>query len=116
MTCSFAVRGALKKFAEVEKAEVSLNRGIASLTLRPGNKVKVTDLWDVVTRNGFKTKETKAVLRGEILSGGRQIKMPESGEVYTIVGRPTSGAADHTAKFSVTLKPVPNGVEVKIAQ
>ena len=45
MTCSFAVRGALKKFAEVQKAEVSLNRGIASMQMKPGNKIKVTDIY-----------------------------------------------------------------------
>ena len=107
MTCSSAVRGALKKFAEVQKAEVSLNRGIASMDMKPGNKIKVTDLWNVVTRNGFTTKETKVVLRGQILPGGKQIQIPESGETYIITGPPQP---EGLASFNAILKPSEKGV------
>ena len=109
MTCSFAVRGALKKFAEVQKAEVSLNRGIASMQMKPGNKIKVTELWEVVTRNGFTTKETKAVLRGEILEGAR-IRIPESGEIYSITGSSASLPSGQIATFDAVLKPGEIGV------
>lgn len=109
MTCSFAVRGALKKFAAVQKAEVSLNRGIASMEMKPGNRIKVTELWDVVTRNGFTTKETKALLRGEILDGAK-IRIPESGEIFSIVGTPPSSLPGRIATFDAVLKPSEKGI------
>jgi copper chaperone CopZ len=48
MTCAFAVRGALKKFAGVESVEVSLNKGLAAVKLKPGNSVTPDQFWDAV--------------------------------------------------------------------
>ena len=67
MTCAYAVRGALKKFPGVESVDVSLNKGLATVKLKPGNSVRPQELWEAVRKNGFTPKVTLVVVRGEIM-------------------------------------------------
>ncbi len=86
MTCAYAVRGALQKFSGVEKVDVSLNKGLATVTLKPGNTVRLHEVWEAVRRNGFTPKETKVVLRGEILTGTKtDLKVAGTNEVYGLL-------------------------------
>jgi copper chaperone CopZ len=71
MTCAYAVRGALKKFPGVESVEVSLNKGLATVKLKPGNTVRPQDFWETVRKNGFTPKETRVLVRGEVTSADR---------------------------------------------
>jgi len=71
MTCAYAVRGALKKFSGVESVEVSLNKGLATVKLKPGNSVQPQEFWEAVRKNGFTPKETRVVVRGEVINAGR---------------------------------------------
>jgi copper chaperone CopZ len=66
MTCAYAVRGALKKFGGVESVDVSLNKGLATVKLKPGNTVRPQDFWETVRKNGFTPKETRVLVRGEV--------------------------------------------------
>src|SRR3982750_4308451 len=86
MTCAYAVRGALQKFSGVEKVDVSLNKGLATVTLKPGNTVHVSDMWETVRKNGFTPKETRVLLRGEVTSGGKtELKVTGTNEVYELL-------------------------------
>lgn len=38
MTCAYAVRVAMMKFPGVESADVSLNKGLATVKLKPGQQ------------------------------------------------------------------------------
>jgi copper chaperone CopZ len=78
MTCAYAVRGALKKFPGVESVDVSLNKGLATVKLKPGNSVRPQELWEAVRKNGFTPKVTLVVVRGEIIESG-QPKLKVSG-------------------------------------
>jgi copper chaperone CopZ len=78
MTCAYAVRGALKKFSGVESVDVSLNKGLATVKLKPGNSIRPQEFWETVRKNGFTPKVTLVVLRGEIIVGG-QPKLKVSG-------------------------------------
>ena len=69
MTCAFAVRGALKKIPGVESVDVSLNKGLASVKLKPGNTVKPEEFWEAVRKNGFTPKETTVLVRGAVQGG-----------------------------------------------
>jgi copper chaperone CopZ len=79
MTCAFAVRGALKKIAGVESVEVSLNKGLAAVKLKPGNTVSAEQFWDAVKKNGFTPKETHVVVRGDVLSTGGKVQLKVTG-------------------------------------
>ena len=89
MTCAYAVRGALQKFSGVEKVDVSLNKGLATVTLKPGNTVRLPDVWEAVRKNGFTPKETKVVVRGEVLGGAKtELKVTGTNEVYGLLPDP----------------------------
>ena len=86
MTCAFAVRGALKKFPGVESVEVSLNKGLAVVKLKPGNTVKPEEFWDAVRKNGFTPKETTVLVRGE-LQGGK-FRVTGTGQRFDLASDP----------------------------
>jgi copper chaperone CopZ len=89
MTCAYAVRGALQKFSGVEKVDVSLNKGMATVTLKPGNTVRLSDVWETVRKNGFTPKETKVVIRGEVVGGtNTELKVTGSNEAYRLLPAP----------------------------
>jgi len=69
MTCAFAVRGALTKLPGVESVDVSLNKGVAAVKLKPGNTLKPEEFWGAVRKNGFTPKETTVLVRGAALEG-----------------------------------------------
>jgi copper chaperone CopZ len=69
MTCAFAVRGALKKLPGVESVDVSLNKGLAAVKLKPGNSIKPEEAWETVRKTGFTPKETKIYVRGAVQAG-----------------------------------------------
>jgi copper chaperone CopZ len=89
MTCAYAVRGALKKFSGVESVEVSLNQGLATVKLKPGNTVQPQEFWQAVRKSGFTPKETRVVVRGEITSGGqKQFKVAGTNQLFELKGDP----------------------------
>jgi copper chaperone CopZ len=89
MTCAYAVRGALKKFSGVESVEVSLNKGLATVKLKPGNSVQPQEFWETVRKNGFTPKETHVVVRGEVGNAGRlQFKVSGTNQLFDLKGDP----------------------------
>ena len=86
MTCSFAVRGALSKLAGVEAVDVSLNKGLAAVKLKPGNTLKPEDLWQTVRKNGFTPKETYVLVRGEVQDG--KLKVSGSNQLFDLAADP----------------------------
>lgn len=79
MTCAFAVRGAIRKVQGVESVEVSLNKGLASVKLKPGNSVTVEQFWELVRKNGYTAKETRVVVRGNVVTTGGKVQLKVSG-------------------------------------
>lgn len=99
MTCAYAVRGALMKFAGVEAADVSLNKGLASVKLKPGNKVTMPELWETVRKNGFTPKETRMVARGAVLTTGKlQLEVSGTSQVYDLIADQKTPAAVEEAR------------------
>jgi copper chaperone CopZ len=88
MTCAFAVRGALQRLSGVENVEVSLNNGLATIKLKPGNVLAVEQLWETVQRNGFTPKETRVIVRGDVLQAGGKLQLKVSGgnRIYDLAG------------------------------
>jgi copper chaperone CopZ len=88
MTCAFAVRGALKKISGVESVDVSLNKGLATVKLKPGNSAAPEQFWEAVKKNGFTPKDTHVVVRGDISStnGKTQLKVNPVNRAYELIG------------------------------
>ena len=94
MTCAHVVHVALKKVAGVESADVSLNKGLASVKLKPGNTVSVPQFWEVIHQNGYTPKTTTVTVRGDLTEGqGRpQLKVSGTNQVLALVADPKDAA------------------------
>ena len=87
MTCAYAVRVALKKFPGVDAVDVSLNKGLATVKLNPGNPVRPKDMWEAIRKNGFTPKETHVVVRGTIIDGPEhRFKVAGTNEEFELGG------------------------------
>ena len=84
MTCAYAVRVALMKFPGVESADVSLNKGLATVKLKPGNSVRPSEFWEAIRKNGNTPKITHVTVRGEVQPGGTQLKVSGSNELFQL--------------------------------
>ena len=90
MTCAHVVNVALKKVAGVESVEVSLNKGLAAVKLKPGNTVSVPQLWQLLHDKGYTPKATTVSVRGELLDaqGRLQLKVLGTKDVLALVADP----------------------------
>jgi len=84
MTCAYAVRGALRKFSGVESVEVSLNKGLATVLLKPGNAIRPEEFWEAIRKNGFTPKETRVVVRGDVQGG--KLRISGSNQIFPLAG------------------------------
>ena len=60
------MRVAIRKIDGVESVEVSLERGQASIGLRPGNRVTLAQLRQLVKNSGFNSREAAVTVIGEL--------------------------------------------------
>src|SRR3954470_15319930 len=90
MTCAHVVNVALKKVSGVESVEVSLNKGLASVKLKPGNTVSVPQLWELIHKNGYTPKATAVSVRGLLANadGGLQLKVSATKETLALAADP----------------------------
>ncbi len=88
MTCAYAVRVALMKFPGVESADVSLNKGLATVKLKPGNTIRPSEFWEAIRKNGNTPKATRVIVRGEVEAAGAQLKVRGSNEVFNLNAAP----------------------------
>ena len=67
--------------------DVSLNKGLATVKLKPGNSVAPEQFWEVVKKNGFTPKDTHVIVRGDIssTSGKTQLKVSPVNRAYGLV-------------------------------
>jgi copper chaperone CopZ len=95
MTCAHVVHVALKKVAGVESVEVSLNKGLATVKLKPGNTASVPEFWELIHKNGYTPKSTTVSARGDVanVSGHLQFTVSITKEVLTLASDPKNPAA-----------------------
>ncbi len=67
--------GGIEKIQGVESARVSLNQGVAAVRFKPGNTVRLEQLYEVVTSKGFTPKEAKVAVLGEIMVPGGKLRL-----------------------------------------
>jgi copper chaperone CopZ len=86
MTCAHVVDVALRKVAGVESVEVSLNKGLATVKLKPGNTVSVPQLWELIHKNGYTPKTTTVSVRGELanVNGALQLKVSGTKDILPL--------------------------------
>ncbi len=95
MTCAHIVDVALKKVPGVETVDVSLNKGLATVKLKPGNTVSVPQFWRLLHEKGYTPKTTTVSVRGELSSeaGRLQLKVSGTKEVLDLAPDPKNASA-----------------------
>jgi hypothetical protein len=88
------VRVSLKAVAGVDSVDVSLERGLASVRMKPGNTATLKQLQDAITKNGFTMKASRAIVVGTVLTsnGKTQLKVSGANDVLDLVPQSQSGA------------------------
>jgi hypothetical protein len=70
---------AFKSINGVDSVDVSLNKGLATVTLKPGNNVTMEQLQHAITKNGFTTKQSSVVVIGTLLSDNGKLTLRVAG-------------------------------------
>ena len=112
MTCAHVVDVALKKVAGVESVEVSLNKGLATVKLKPGNTVSVPQLWELIHKNGYTPKTTFVSVRGELtdVNGSIQLKISGTKETLPLTADPKNATAYNDARQKLGQTVIVQGV------
>jgi copper chaperone CopZ len=95
MTCAHVVNVALKKVAGVESVEVSLNKGLATVKMKPGNTISVPQLWELIHEKGYTPKATTVSVRGGVanVQGRLQLKVSGTKDILPLVTDPKNPSA-----------------------
>ncbi|MFL6452209.1 MAG: heavy-metal-associated domain-containing protein [Bryobacteraceae bacterium] len=88
MTCAHVVNVALKKVPGVESVEVSLNKGLATVKLKPGNTVSVPQFWQLLHEKGYTPKTTAVSVRGELAEAQGHMQLKVAGTKDTLMLAP----------------------------
>ncbi|SRR5581483_3093260 len=114
MTCAHIVDVALKKVPGVDTVNVSLNKGLATVKLKPGNTVSVPQFWQLLHQKGYTPKITTVSARGELAGGQARLQLKVSGtkDVLNLAPDPKNAAAYNDAEKKVGQSVVVQGVMV----
>lgn len=117
--CAHAVRVSLKSVAGVDAVEVSLEKGLATITMKAGNAATLKQLQEAITKNGFTMKETKATIAGQIFveNGKVELKISGSNDVLSLIADQAvaSDAKAMNGKFVVVQGTIPEAAKNKVA-
>src|SRR6266568_6782829 len=116
MTCAHIVNVALSKLPGVASVDVSLNNALATVKMKPGNKLSVRQLWQLLHEKGYTPKDTAVLVRGELLGSAErpQLKVTGTGEVIALTGA-TSAASTRVGQTVVAQGVMIPGKDLKAA-
>jgi hypothetical protein len=100
----------------VASVEVSLEKGLVAVKLKPGNTVTLKQLQDAITKNGFTMKQSHLVAAGKVIQagGGTKFQISGSNEILTLVPEPTAlPAPSPTAATAIVDGTIPEAVKGK---
>ena len=93
------MRVSLRAVPGVDTVNVSLEKGLASVTLKPGNTATLKQFQDAISKNGFAMKQSKAMVVGTVVEGasGFALRVTGSNEVLRLQ---SAGNAAPAQRFS----------------
>lgn len=77
--CAHAVRVSLKAVSGVDSVDVSLEKGLAVVKMKPGNTATLKQLSEAITRNGFTMKDSTATIAGTVIATDGKLALKVSG-------------------------------------
>jgi hypothetical protein len=81
------VRVSLKSVSGVDSVDVSLAKGLASVSMKPGNTATLKQLREAISKNGFTMKDSNANVVGTVVvsNGKTQLQVSGSNELLILV-------------------------------
>ena len=91
------MRVSLKAVPGVESVEVSLEKGLAVVKMKPGNSVSFKQLNEAVSKNGFTMKDSVATVAGTVseANGKAVLRVSGSNDVLALI---PDGSAQNDAR------------------
>jgi copper chaperone CopZ len=88
------VRVSLKSVSGVDSVNVSLAKGLASVSMNPANTATLKQLQEAISKNGFTMKDSPATISGTVVAtnGKTQLQVSGSNEVLTLVAESQSSS------------------------
>ena len=78
----------------VASVEVSLDKGLATVKLKPGNTATLKQLQEAITKNGFTMKQSRITAAGKLVEdGSKKFQISGSNDVVNLVPEPGSVSA-----------------------
>ena len=96
------MRVSLKAVSGVDTVEVNLEKGRASVKMKPSNTASLKELDDAIAKNGFTMKQSTATIAGTVVIGNGHLQLHVSGSNEMLELIPDSSAM-----------PVPASIEGK---
>jgi hypothetical protein len=92
------VRVSLKSVSGVDSVDVSLEKGFASVRMKPGNTATLKQLNEAITKNGFTMKQSTARIAGRVVatSGKTMLQVSGSNEMLELIPDPSAAALAHS--------------------
>jgi hypothetical protein len=110
------VRVSLKSVSGVDSVDVSLEKGLAVVKMKPGNTVTLKQLNDAIAKNGFTMKDSTATVTGTVVTTDGKATLRVSGSNDVLQLLPQSGVTRDAAsvvKTVVVEGTIPEGMKGK---
>ena len=110
------MRVSLKSVSGVDSVDVSLEKGLAVVKMKPGNTVTLKQLNDAIAKNGFTMKDSTATVTGTVVTTDGKATLRVSGSNDVLQLLPQSGVTRDAAsvvKTVVVEGAIPEGMKGK---
>ena len=87
------MRVSLKSISGVDSVDVSLEKGLAVVKMKPGNTTTLKQLNDAIAKNGFTMKDSTATVAGTVVTAGDKVTLRVSGSHDVLQLAPQSDSA-----------------------
>ena len=112
------MRVSFKAVPGVDTVNVSLEKGLANVTLKPGNTTTLKQLQDAIAKNGFTMKRAEASVVGKVTNnaGKLQLQVSGSNDVLQLVPASHDGldAAALSGKTVIVAGEIPEAAKGKL--
>src|ERR1700722_12653323 len=85
----------LKSVSGVDSVDVSLEKGLAIVKMKPGNSATLRQLNEAITKNGFTMKDSAATIAGTVVTadGGATLRVSGSNDMLQLVPQSASSTS-----------------------
>ncbi len=93
------MRVSLKSVAGVDSVDVSLEKGLAVVKIKPGNTATLKQLNEAITKNGFTMKDSTATIAGTVIETDSNAILKVSGSNDLLKLMPQSTSSPNAASM-----------------